>query len=100
MRNSLLLWGAAAVLTVAVALALGVFFARQIATSLSVASKAAVAFGRGETFPVAGSRLKEADAFLATLKDAQEEVAKAQSHERLLVRELHHRTQNLFMVIQ
>jgi two-component sensor histidine kinase len=100
MRNSLLLWGAAAALASAVALALGLFFARQIASSLAVASKAAVAFGHGESFPVAGSRLKEADAFLATLKDAQEGLAKAQSHQKLLVRELQHRTQNLFMVIQ
>ena len=48
------------------------FFARQITTSLSVAAKAAAAFGRGEPFPLTGSRLKEADAFLVTLKDAQQ----------------------------
>jgi two-component sensor histidine kinase len=42
----------------------------------------------------------EADAFLATLRKAQEELSRAQSHQRLLVRELQHRTQNLFTVIQ
>jgi two-component sensor histidine kinase len=99
-RNSLLLWGAAAILAFSIALTLGLFFARQIATSLSLASKAAFAFGRGETFPVAGSRLKEADAFLATLKDAQQDLSAAQAHQKLLVRELQHRTQNLLMVIQ
>jgi PAS domain S-box-containing protein len=72
MRNSLLLWGAAAVLAITIAFAVGVFFARQITTPLSVAAKAAAAFGHGEPFPLTGSRLKEADAFLVTLKDAQE----------------------------
>ena len=99
MRNSLLLWAAAAVLAIMIALALGVLFARQITTSLSVATQAAAAFGRGEAFPISGSRLVEADAFLATLKDAQQELSKAQSHQKFLVRELQHRTQNLFAVI-
>jgi two-component sensor histidine kinase len=100
MRNSLLLWGAAAVLAITIALALGLFFARQITTSLSVATKAAAAFGHGEPFPLTGSRLKEADAFLDTLRNAQQELSKAQSHQELLVRELQHRTQNLFAAIQ
>ncbi len=100
MRNSLLLWGAVAVLAITIALALGLRFARQITASLSLASKAAAAFGHGESFPIAGSRLVEADAFLASLKSAQEELSKAQSHQKLLVRELQHRTQNLFAVIQ
>ena len=72
MRNSLLLWGAVAVLAIAIALVSGVFFARQITTSLSVAAKAAAAFGHGEPFPITGSRLKEADTFLAVLKNAQQ----------------------------
>jgi two-component sensor histidine kinase len=100
MRNSLLLWGAAAVLAIVIALALGLRFARHITTSLSAASKAATAFGRGESLPIAGSRLVEADAFLATLRNAQEELSQAQSHQKLLMRELQHRTQNLFAVIQ
>jgi PAS domain S-box-containing protein len=73
-RNSLLLWGAAAVLAVALALALGWFFARQITASLAVASKAAAAFGHDRAFPITGSRLKEADAFLSTLKGAQQDL--------------------------
>jgi PAS domain S-box-containing protein len=72
MRNSLLLWSAAAVLAITIALALGLFFARQITTSLAVAAKAAAAFGHGEPFPLTGSRLKEADTFLATLNNAQQ----------------------------
>ena len=72
MRNSLSLWGAAAALAITIALASGVFFARQITISLSVAAKAAAAFGHGETFPLTGSRLKEADAFLVALKNAQQ----------------------------
>src|SRR5215212_2211395 len=52
-RNSLLLWGAAAVLAITIALALGLFFARQITTSLSIAARAAAAFGHGEAFPIA-----------------------------------------------
>ncbi len=71
-RNSLLLWGAVAVLAVAIALLLGLLFARQITTSLSAAARAAAAFGQGEPFPITGSRLKEVDAFLATLKNAQQ----------------------------
>src|SRR5205823_14534848 len=50
--------------------------------------------------PITGSHLVEADTFLATLKDAQQELSKAQSRQKLLVRELQHRTQNLFAVIQ
>jgi PAS domain S-box-containing protein len=71
-RNSLMLWAAAAILALATALLFGLFFARQITTSLSVAGTAAAAFGRGEVFPLTGSRLKEADAFLATLEDARQ----------------------------
>jgi PAS domain S-box-containing protein len=71
-RNSLLLWGATAVLAVAIAVSLGIFFGRQITTSLSVAAEAAAAFGRGEPFPLAGSRLKETNAFLVTLADARQ----------------------------
>ncbi len=73
-RSSLLLWGAVAVLAITIALALGLFFARQITTSLSVASKAATAFGHGEPFEISGSHLKEADAFLTTLKSAQQKL--------------------------
>jgi PAS domain S-box-containing protein len=71
MRNSLLLWGVAAILAVTIALVLGLFFARPITTSLSAAGKAASAFGNGEAFALTGSRLKEADEFLITLRNAQ-----------------------------
>jgi two-component sensor histidine kinase len=99
-KESLLLWIAASISAVAIALALGWFFARQITTSLSVGAKAAIAFGRGDSFAISGSSLKEADAFLRTLREAQDEQLKAQSHQKLLLRELQHRTQNLFAVIQ
>ena len=72
MHTSLLLWGAAAVLAITIALTLGLFFARQITTPLSVAAKAAAAFGQGKPFPLTGARLTEADAFLLTLKNAQQ----------------------------
>jgi hypothetical protein len=99
-RRSLLLWVAAAVLAITIALALGLRFARQITTSLAVASEASIAFGHGKMFSITGSRLKEADAFLTTLKTAQQELSAAQSRQNFLVRELQHRTQNLFAVIQ
>lgn len=99
-RHSLLLWAACAAVAIAVASISGLFLAHRIATSLGLASRAAAAFGRGETFPITGSRLKESDAFLATLKDAQEQLSKAQSHQEFLMRELQHRTQNLFAVMQ
>jgi PAS domain S-box-containing protein len=72
MRHSLLLWGGGGLLAIMIALFVGVFFARQVTTSLSIATNAAAAFGRGEAFPLSGSRLKEADAFLVALKDAQQ----------------------------
>jgi len=100
MRRSLLLWGAAAALAIAIALALGLGFARPITSSLSAAAKAAAAFGHGQPFALAGSRLKEVDAFLDTLTTAQQELSRAQSHQKLLTGELQHRTQNLFAVIQ
>jgi PAS domain S-box-containing protein len=71
-RHSLLLWGAAALLAITIALLAGIFFARQITTSLSIAARAITAFGRGELVPLTGSRLKEADAFLVTLNNAQD----------------------------
>ena len=71
MRNALLIWVAAAVLAITLSLVCGLFIARQISESLSVAGRAAAAFGRGEPFPFAGSHLREADAFLATLREAQ-----------------------------
>jgi PAS domain S-box-containing protein len=71
-RISLLLWAGTGLLAIAIALAAGLFFARQITGSLSVAAKAAAAFGRGDQFPLTGSRLTEADAFLVTLKNAQQ----------------------------
>jgi PAS domain S-box-containing protein len=66
-----MLWGAAAVLAVTIALVAGLFFARQITTALSMAAEATAAFGRGEEFPLTGSRLKEADTFLVTLRNAR-----------------------------
>jgi len=72
MRNSFFLWGVVGLLAITIALVAGLFFARQITTSLSIAANGAAAFGRGEAFPLTGSRLKEADAFLVTLKDAQQ----------------------------
>jgi PAS domain S-box-containing protein len=71
MRNSLLLWAVAAILAITIALALGLFFARPITTSLSTAATAAAAFGEGEPFSLTGSHLKEADEFLTTLTNAQ-----------------------------
>jgi PAS domain S-box-containing protein len=68
--NSLLAWGVSAALAIAIALALGLLFARPITTSLSVATNAAAAFGRGEPSAVTGSRLKETDTFLVTLREA------------------------------
>jgi len=75
MRQSLLVWAAAAMSAVALALTLGLIVARQITTSLSVASRAAMAFGHGTQFAITGSRLREADAFLHTLESAQRELA-------------------------
>jgi PAS domain-containing protein len=72
MRNSLLLWGVAGLLAITIALLSGAFFARQVTSSLSAAATAATAFGRGERFPLAGSRLKEADAFLVALEAARQ----------------------------
>jgi YbgC/YbaW family acyl-CoA thioester hydrolase len=71
MRNLLLLWAVAAVLVITIALALGLYFARQITTPLSVAARAAAAFGHDEPFLIGGSGLREADAFLTTLREAQ-----------------------------
>lgn len=71
MRNSLLLWGTAGLLAITIAFVSGLFFASQITKPLSVAANAAAAFGRGESFPLTGSRLKEADEFLVILKNAQ-----------------------------
>ena len=79
MRTSLLLWGAAALIAISIAFVSGLFFARQITTSLSVAAKAAAAFGRGEQFPLIGSRLQEAGAFLVTLNDAQQSRQKGEA---------------------
>jgi PAS domain S-box-containing protein len=72
MRNSLLLWGAAGLLAITIALVSGLFFARQITRPLSSAANAAAAFGRSESFPLTGSRLKEADEFLVMLKNAKD----------------------------
>jgi len=72
MRNSLLLWLAAGLIAISIALLSGAFFARQITSSLAAAAAAASAFGRGERFPLAGSRLKEADAFLGALEAARQ----------------------------
>jgi PAS domain S-box-containing protein len=72
LRGSLLIWGGASAFAIAIALALGLLFTRRITLSLSVAAKAAAAFGQGEPFPSTGSGLKEVDALLITLKEAQQ----------------------------
>ena len=71
-RNGMLIWSAAAIFALAIALSLGIFVARQVTTSLSVAAKAAAAFGRNESFPLTGSRLKEAETFLIALRNARQ----------------------------
>jgi PAS domain S-box-containing protein len=75
LRYFLLLSGVAAALVTALALALGWLFARQITMSLAGASEAAAAFGHGYPVALAGSRLKEADSFLRTLRAAQLELS-------------------------
>jgi PAS domain S-box-containing protein len=82
MRHSLLLWAGAGLFAILVALAAGSFFARQVTTSLSIAANAAAAFGRGDAFPLTGSRLKEAGAFLVTLKHAQQAREKSEQNAR------------------
>jgi PAS domain S-box-containing protein len=79
MRSSLLLWGIAAILAVTMALVLGLLLARQITTALSIAAEAATAFGHDQSFPLTGSRLKEADSFLDTLAAAQQKLAQRKS---------------------
>lgn len=74
-RHLLLLWALAAVIAIIIALGFGLLFARRIAGSLTVASKAVAAFGHGQPFPVTNSPLKEADVFLAALKTAQRELS-------------------------
>jgi PAS domain S-box-containing protein len=72
MRRSVMLWGLASIVAISVAGFSGMFFARQITTSLSAATQAAVAFGQGASFPLRQSSLKEANDFLVTLRDAHE----------------------------
>jgi PAS domain S-box-containing protein len=79
LRSSLLLWGAAGVVAIAIALGLSWFIARQITASLSIASEAAIAFGHGQPFRITGSRLKEAEAFLTTLDRAHRELEERSS---------------------
>jgi PAS domain S-box-containing protein len=76
LRRSFLLWTAAAVAAIALALALGLMLARQITIPLSIASRAATAFGHGEQLAITSSRLREADAFLHALENAQRELAR------------------------
>jgi PAS domain S-box-containing protein len=82
MRHSLLLWAGAGLFAIMVALVAGSFFARQVTSSLSIATDAAAAFGRGEAFPLTGSRLKEAGTFLVTLKHAQQAREKSEQDAR------------------
>ncbi len=100
MRHSLLLWGGAAYLAIAAALILGAFIARQITSALRTATNAALAFGRDEPQTMESSGLDEANTFLATLQNAQQALSKARAHQKLLMRELQHRSQNVFAVIQ
>jgi two-component sensor histidine kinase len=99
-RSSLLLWGATAVLAMAIASGLGLLLARRITASLAAASQAAGAIGRREKFAIPATHLREADVFLATLERARQDVSKAEEHQKFLLRELQHRTQNLFAVVQ
>ncbi len=66
------LWMLAALVAVALTILLGVVLARQISEPLGRAMEAAEAHGRGEQIPLTGSRLREADAFLGALREAQE----------------------------
>lgn len=75
LRTSMLLWSAAMISALALALGLGLLFARQVAQALSIVSGAAVAFGHGQPVTTTNSRLKEADVLLETLRSAQRELS-------------------------
>lgn len=75
LQRTMLLWSAAVIAALALALGLGLLFARQIAQALSLASDAAVAFGHGQPVTIGHSRLEEADVLLETLRSAQRELS-------------------------
>ncbi len=75
-QRSMSLWAAATVLSLALALVLGLLVARYITVPLSIASRAAAALGRGQSFTPVSSRLKEADLFLDTLATAQQRLVR------------------------
>ena len=74
-RTSMFLWAAVTVLSIALALMLGLLVARYVTMPLSIASSAAAALGRGQLFTIRSSSLKEADIFLNTLATAQQQLA-------------------------
>lgn len=100
-RSHISYWlGAASLLAAILAVGLGVLLARELTQPLSEASAAATALGRGEALTVSRSRLREANTFSTALERAQQELAVREAAEKILVRELQHRTNNLLTVVQ
>ncbi len=99
-RHSVLLLSTAAGLAIILAVGFGLLFARLLTKPLVAAATAAAALGHGQPFKVAKSRLKEINAFNDALDSAQREIAQRTKAEKMLVRELQHRTNNLLAVIQ
>jgi two-component sensor histidine kinase len=92
LRNSVVLWGGAAVLAVAVAACLAFFFGNLLERPLTAAADTARAFGVGQPIAISRSHLREVNELTGALRDAGE-------RQQLLLGELSHRVKNVLAVV-
>ena len=97
---SLLVWIAASIAAILLALGFAVFFARKLELPLSLAAKAAEELGRGASLSPVRSRVIEANVVMDAMKRASEQLAERDRRQGLLLRELTHRVKNILAVVQ
>jgi two-component sensor histidine kinase len=100
LRHSAWVWASAAGLTLIATAGLAWLFAEIMAAPMVSAAQAARALGRSETILPLSSSITEANAIVAALKQARDELAQRDDHQQLLLNELTHRVKNVLAVVQ
>jgi two-component sensor histidine kinase len=100
LRHSAWLWASAAGLALIISAGLAWLFAEMLAAPMVSAAAAARALGRNEPIPPLRSSVTEANAIVAALQQARDELAQRDDHQRLLLNELTHRVKNVLAVVQ
>ena len=100
LRGSLLVWSAASIVGILLAVGLALVFAQRLESPFSLAARTARELGRGQAASPKRSRVIEANIIMDAMQRAREQLAERDRRQSLLMRELTHRVKNILAVVQ